>query len=192
LLTEGEWSPPRAGGYAIELWVQADLPSPGAFGQTALVGLIAKDIRNATNHVSYLELAGRGWRSPHEPCAVRFLDRWPAAMTGGTDVFSRRTVVPSLWHHVVGQKSGDTLELYVDGERVGTSPAKLNADGPEGAATTPCYLLVGRLKQFSLPPNMSEVRPFEGRLDELAVYDRPLSLEEIRRHARARVAGVTP
>jgi hypothetical protein len=190
-LMDGEWAPPRADGYAIELWVQADLPSPGAFGQTALVGLIDKNMRTASKHVAYLELAGRGRRVAHEPCAVRFLDRWPAAQTGGTDVFSRRIVVPSLWHHVVGQKSGDTLELYVDGEQVGTSPAKLNADTPEDA-TTPCRLLVGRLKQFSLPPHMSEVRPFEGRLDELAVYDHPLSLEEIRRHARARVAGATP
>jgi hypothetical protein len=187
-LMDGEWSPPRTRGYAIEVWVQADLPSPGAFGQTALVGLMAKDVRNATNHVAYLELAGRGRRVAHEPCAVRFLDRWPAAMTGGTDVFSRRTVVPSLWHHVVGQKSGDTLELYVDGEPVGNSPAKPDANGPEDdAKTTPCRLLVGRLKQWSLPPHVSEIRPFEGRLDELAVYDRPLTPEEIRRHAGLRV-----
>jgi hypothetical protein len=181
-LMDGEWTPPRAHGYAIEVWVQADLPSPGAFGQTALVGLIAKDWRKATNHVAYLELAARGRRVPHEPCAVRFLDRWPAAMTGGTDVFSRRAVVPSLWHHVVGQKSGETLELYVDGECVGTSEAK-----EDGA--TACRLLVGRLKLWSLPPEMSEIRPFEGRLDELAVYDRPLTPEEIRRHAGLRAAA---
>jgi hypothetical protein len=81
------------------------------------------------------------------------------------------------------------LELYVDGEQVGTSPAKLNADGPGDAATTPCRLLVGRLKQWSQPPHMSEVRPFEGRLDELAVYDHPLTPEEIRRHTRLRAAG---
>jgi hypothetical protein len=192
LLMDGEWAPPRADGYAIEVWVQADLPSPGAFGQTALVGLIAKDERKASNHVAYLELTARGRRSPHEPCAVRFLDRWPAAMTGGVDVFSRRTVVPSLWHHVVGQKSGDTLELYVDGECVGTSPAKQDAQGPEDAMTTACRLLVGRLKQRSLPPNASEIRAFEGRLDELAVYDRPLTPDEIRRHARLRAVGPAP
>jgi hypothetical protein len=183
-LMDGEWAPPRADGYAIELWVQADLPSPSAFGQTALVGLIDKDNRDASKHVAYLELAGRGRRSPHEPCAVRFLDRWPAAMTGGTDVFSRRTVVPSVWHHLLGQKSGDTLELYVDGERVGHSPVKPEEQDPDGAATVPCRLLVGRLKQWSLPPLMSEIRPFEGRLDELAVYDHPLGPEDIRRHAR--------
>jgi hypothetical protein len=184
LLMDGEWTPPRAGGYAIELWVQADLPSRDAFGQTALVGLIGKDERLASNHVSYLELAGRGRRFPHEPCAVRFLDRWPAAQSGGSDVFSRRTVVPCLWHHVVGQKSGKQLELYVDGERVGTSPASPDEVSPEDPATTACRLLVGRLKQRSLPPDMSEVRSFEGRLDELAVYDRALTPEEISRHAR--------
>src|SRR5262249_12302787 len=31
LLMRGEWTPPRAGGYAIELWVQADLPGRDAF-----------------------------------------------------------------------------------------------------------------------------------------------------------------
>ncbi len=191
-LMDGEWAPSRADGYAIELWVQADLPSLHAFSQTALVGLIAKDERWASNHVSYLELGARSRRFPHEPCTVRFLDRWPAAMTGGSDVFSRREVVPSQWHHFVGQKSGKTLELYVDGERVGTSPASPDGEGPGGAATTACRLLVGRLKQRSLPPHYSEIRPFEGRLDELAVYNHPLKPEEIRRHAGLRNGPVAP
>jgi hypothetical protein len=181
-LMDGVWAPPRAGGYAVEVWVQADLPSPSAFAQTALVGLIERDSAEAEKHLAYLELTARGRRSPHEPCAVRFLDRWPADVWGGVDVFSRRTVVPSLWHHVVGQKSGERLELYVDGECVGTSPVKLNAGDAADAATAPCYLLVGRLKQWHQHP--SEVRAFEGRLDELAIYDRPLTPEEIRRHAR--------
>jgi hypothetical protein len=182
---DGEWTPPRAHGYAIELWVQADMPSPNAYGQTALVSAIAKDDSKATNHLAYLELAARGRRIPHEPCNVRFLDRWPAAMTGGVNVFSRRTVVPSLWHHLVGQKSGDTLELYVDGEQISTSSATPCLQGAEDV-TTPCLLVVGRLKRFSRPPEMSEIRPFEGRLDELAVYNRPLTLEEIAGHAQLR------
>jgi hypothetical protein len=186
LLVDGDWAPPRAAGYALEVWVQADLPSPKAFGQTALIGLIDKEDGKTENHLAYLELTARGRRSPHEPCAVRFLDRWPASTSGGADVFSRRTLVPSLWHHVVGQKSGDTLELYIDGERVGTSPAK----GTEDPATAACRLLVGRLKRRSHPPFTSEVRAFEGRLAELAVYDRPLTAEEVRRHAQLRAAGV--
>ena len=187
LLMDGAWAPPRADGYAIELWAQADVPSPGAFAQTALVGLIDRAGGEADKHLAYLELTARGRRSPHEPCAVRFLDRWPADVTGGADVFSRRTVVLSQWRHLVAQKAGDTLELYVNGERVGTSPVKPNARDPRDAATTRCSLLVGRLKERHQHP--AEVRAFEGRLDELAVYDRPLTPEEIRRHAslRARV-----
>ena len=100
--------------------------------------------------------------------------------------------MPCLWHHVVGQKSGKMLELYVDGEQVGTSPASPDAVSPEDPATTACRLIVGRLKQRSLPPEISEIRPFEGRLDELAVYDRPLTPEEISRHARYRTGDVTP
>jgi hypothetical protein len=183
-LMDGEWAPPRADGYAIEVWVQADMPSPNAFGQTALVGLIDREEPKAERHLAYLELTARGRRSPHEPCAVRFLDRWPAAVQGGADVFSRRSVVTSQWHHVVAQKAGGTLELYLDGECVGTTPAKQNDQDPEDEVTTPCQLLVGRLKQHRNHP--SEVRAFEGRLDELAVYDRPLSPEEIRRHASLR------
>jgi len=155
--------------------------------RAALVGLIAKDAsKTEEKHLAYLELAGRGRRSSHEPCAIRFLDRWPAATSFGANVVSRRNMVPSLWHHVVGQKAGDTLELYVDGEQVGTSPVKLNAQDAGDAATTACRLLVGRLKQRSHAPFTNEVRAFEGRLDELAVYDRALSPEEIRRHARLR------
>src|SRR5262249_13876824 len=81
-LVGGEWAPPRRGGYAVELWVQADLPSPRAFGQTALVSLIAKDDGRPEKHLAYLELTARGRRSPHEPCAVRFLDRWPVDVWG--------------------------------------------------------------------------------------------------------------
>jgi Concanavalin A-like lectin/glucanases superfamily len=183
-LLDGVWTPPRSEGYAIEVWVQADIPTPKAQGRSALVGLIDREDGQTENHLAYLELTARGRRSPHEPCTVRFLDRWPAATSGGADVFSRRTVVTSLWRHVVGQKNGDTLELYVDGELVGTSPAKLNAQAPEDAATTACRLLVGRLKQRSLPPAETEIRAFEGLLDELAVYNRALTPEEIRRHAR--------
>ena len=65
---------------------------------------------------------------------------------------SRRSVVPSIWHHIVGQKSSDVLELNVDGECVGTTPAK--ADPPDdGDVTTACRLLVGRLKQRRGPPS---------------------------------------
>jgi Concanavalin A-like lectin/glucanases superfamily len=187
LVMEGEWMHSRANGYAIEVWVQPSQLGLNLPGSTALVSAIARTDGPEEKHVSLLELIARGRRSVHEPCAVRFLDRWPAARIGGADAFSRRSFVPSQWHHVVGQKSGDILQLYVDGELVGTSPARLNFADPDGAA--PCRVLVGRLKQLSIPPHYTEIRPFEGRLDELAIYDRPLTVAEIRRHVALRAAN---
>jgi hypothetical protein len=191
-LLEDTWTPPRADGYAIELWVLADLPSPNALGQTALVSLIAADEPEAENHLAYLELSARGQRSPHEPCAVRFLDRWPPAQWGGANAITRRAVVTSLWRHVVGQMVGDHLEVYVDGECVGKSPLKASGKEAADAVTTACRLLVGRLKQRSHPPFASEIRAFVGRLAELAVYDHPLTAEEIRLHAGLGKAAVAP
>jgi hypothetical protein len=187
LVMEGEWMHSRANGHAIELWVQPSQLGLNLPGSTALVSAIARMDGPDEKHIALLELIARGRRSVHEPCAVRFLDRWPAARTGGVDVFSRRSFVPSQWHHVVGQKSGDILQLYVDGELVGTSPARFNFADPDGTAQ--CRVLVGRLKQLSIRPHYSEIRPFEGRLDELAIYDRPLSDAEIRRHVALRTAS---
>jgi hypothetical protein len=181
LLMDGAWSPPRGQGYALEVWVQAD-----ALGRNALVSLIDRAEGPQEHHVALLELTARSQRSPFEPCALRFLDRWPPGLSGGVNVFSRRTFIPALWHHVVGQKAGDTLELYIDGRLVASSPAA--PPPPDAAAvTTPCWLLVGRLKQRSLPSVTSETRPFEGRIDELAVYERPLTAAEIRRHSQLRM-----
>jgi hypothetical protein len=185
LLMDADWAPPRAGGYAIEVWVQAELPSPSGVSLTSLVSLIDKDDAHIEKHEAYLELAGRGRRSPHEPCAVRFVDRWPPSTCCGVDVLSRRSLVPSWWHHLLAQRVGDSIELYVDGEQVGSSSSKLNADDNK-QSTTACRVLVGRLKQRAQPPCLNEIRAFEGRLAELALYDRPLTLEEIRRHVHLR------
>src|SRR5207302_5746649 len=128
----------------------------------------------------------RSLRTPFEPCAVRFLDRWPPGEAGGVNVFSRRAFVPALWHHLVAQKTGSALELYLDGRLAGSSPPGADSADPEHV-TTPCRLLVGRLKQWPVPVN-NQIRPFEGRMDELAIYERPLTVEEIRHHARQRLA----
>jgi hypothetical protein len=192
LLMDGTWTPPRMGGFAIELWIQADLPSPRATAHAAIVSLIADDGAKVENHLAYLELAAHGRRSPHEPTTIRFLDRWPADTFGGSNVFSRRNVVLSVWRHVLVQKNGEVIEIYVDGQCFGTSSAVLSAKGPDDPATTACRLLVGRLKKRIEPSFPDENRGFEGRIDELAIYDYALSPAEIRRHAQLRVGAICP
>jgi hypothetical protein len=49
-------------------------------------------------------------------------------------------------------------------------------------AAEACRFLVGRLKPVPGPQGRVHSRPFVGRIDELALYNRPLSALEVRRH----------
>jgi hypothetical protein len=177
LVLDGSWTPPRARGYAIELWAL-----PEEFNASTVVSLNARAREPTEDHTLILELTGLSHHLLHDPCRVRYLDRWPPGGSGGVNLFSRRMYIPYRWHHLVAQRILDRLELYTDGELDGTA----QADADE--ATTACRLLVGRLKTEP-QTNVYQVRPFVGRLDELAIYDHPLSPEEIRRHYALGTAG---
>src|SRR5581483_5680953 len=176
LVLDGSWTPPPRG-YAVELWALSE-----QFNVSTLVSLTDRAKEQAQDHTLLLEMTGLSHHLLHDPCRVRYLDRWPAGWSGGVNVFSRRMYIPYRWHHLVAQKIGDRLELYLDGELQGTAQADL------GEATAACRLLVGRLKTGP-QPNAYQVRPFVGRLDELAVYDRALAPADIRRHYELGTAG---
>jgi hypothetical protein len=72
--------------------------------------------------------------------------------------------IPHRWHRLVARKLGGRMELYIDG--VPAPPISSHS-----AAAGACRFLLGW-----------GYRPFVGRIDELALDDRPLSAEEIRRH----------
>jgi hypothetical protein len=112
----------------------------------------------------------------YKPASVRFLLRWPFNTAAGANTFSRDVYVPRRWHHVVAQRDGDQMELYVNGV-LGRS-VTLDPDRPARS----CYLVVGRRTRDVHDPR--DVRSFVGRLDELALYDHPLSDEQIRSHYR--------
>lgn len=177
LLMDDTWTPPRQAGFAVEAWVLPEEVNVGA-----VVGLTARADEPGQKHIFLLELAGRGHHLVHEPCTIRYLDRWPAAYEGGVNTFSRRMYVPYRWHHVVAQRVDDRMELYLNGELTGTT----SIDPAD--ATTACRLLVGRLRRGA-QQSLNQIRPFIGRLDELAVYEHPLPPEEIRRHFELGSAG---
>ncbi|TMF75272.1 MAG: LamG domain-containing protein, partial [Chloroflexi bacterium] len=72
------------------------------------------------------------------------------------------------WSHVVGTFDGSTLRLYVNGALVATSAAA----GPLNSASGPSF--IGRLGQ--------SLYPFQGSLDEVAVFPVALSAERVRAH----------
>jgi hypothetical protein len=165
---EGPWQPTWRPGYAVELWCLSV-----GISTATLASMPAPD---TGNHCFLLELTAR--TGPlHKPASVRLLHRWPPGWSGGDNVYSQDPYVPYRWHHVVGQINGARMELFVDGEPApGLSVAPDHAD-------LPCQFLLGRLTTKP-GSGVSIDRPFVGRLDEVALYDRPLAVEEIREHHR--------
>jgi hypothetical protein len=180
LIMDDSWAPPRGTGYAVEAWV---LPEEVSMG--TLVSLTSRTDEPAQKHVYIMELAGRGHHLVHDPCVARYLDRWPPSHGGGVNVFSREKYVPYRWHHLVTCRLPDRLELYMNGELVGSTSAD------PGDPTTPCRVMLGRLKHGA-QPGIDQERPFVGRLDEVAVYDHPLTPEEVRRHYELGAGGSAP
>ena len=63
-------------------------------------------------------------------------------------------------------------------------PAAASATKVYGTELTieACRLLIGRLKPVPRREGQIHSRPFVGRIDELALYNRPLTAEEVRLH----------
>jgi hypothetical protein len=174
--TDGLWELAGTPGHAVELWFSAE-----GYRGASLIGLYPPATKADTSsffkysHCFLLETIGRGGHSLHKPASVRFLDRSPD-VKAGDNVYSEKVYLPHRWHHVVAQKVGDWIELFFDG--VPGQPLQLMPDHPDVS----CRLVVGRRAPATEEPN--EPRPFVGRLDELAIYDHPLSAEDVRSHFR--------
>jgi hypothetical protein len=177
LYTDGLWELPRAPGHAVELWFL-----PDGIRDATLVGLYPpKDYLGPGKHGRFihtflLELTAHERGSLFKPASIRFLHRWPLDTRIGNNLVSERLYIPGRWHHVVAQKNGERLELFLDGELESVMP--LQPDHP----TRSCRLVVGRRNPD--PLESRDERCFVGRTDELAVYGRPLTAEEVQHHYR--------
>jgi hypothetical protein len=166
LRAEGSWMPPED--FAIELWFAST-----AFHNSTLAVVQAM----APDHgdLAMVELTRRNPATPLRPGRVRFLYRWPPGGTDGVNLHSSPLYVPYRWQHLVCQRRGGTLEMYLDGEPVGET-------GLQGLEQTiASSIRFGRLNEERHSPN---ARQFQGRMAELAIYERALSHEEIQQHAQ--------
>jgi hypothetical protein len=185
LTTDGLWELARRPGHAVEFWFSAD-----GFHRAALISLFPpRDLLPPEQawryfHTSLVELTVRGRQSLHKPATVRFLHAWPLEIRSETNIYSPGLYVPGRWHHVVIQRDGDRMEIYFDGVPGRSRP--IEPDYP----TLSCHLVVGRRTPDPLATHDS--RSFVGRLDELAIYDHPLSAEEVRHHFDLAAPGRRP
>ncbi|HEY1186393.1 MAG TPA: LamG-like jellyroll fold domain-containing protein [Gemmata sp.] len=168
-LATGPWAP-AGRDYAVECWVMSR-----TVRQSALVGLVAgTDAPRLDLFGVLLELTGQPplYRLPSR--TIRALHRMPVGPAGGVNQFAPVQYLPYRWYHLVTQRTGDRLELYVNGTRVAVGASL-------GPALPPCRVLLGAL--YATPDGKACFhRPFVGTLDEVAVYGRSLSPVAIRRH----------
>ena len=86
------------------------------------------------------------------------------------------SVTAGEWHHVVGTYDGATMVIYIDGNPVGTTPFRASSS----PSTAPLY--IGQRYTFS------EI--FYGSIDEVAIYNRALSLSEVQQHYQNGLDGL--
>ncbi|MBL9201228.1 MAG: hypothetical protein JNL39_12020 [Opitutaceae bacterium] len=141
--------------YTVSLWLWNGMPAAGravsgwAFSRGPDHGLAA--------HGDHL---GVGGKSGHTGRLVFFSGSDPAATVGG------KTEVPRWsWHHVALVRDGDTVRVYLD--------AQLEIETRSPAPRTPVADL------FHFGGRSDNDSNWEGRLDEVAVFDRPLSAAEV-------------
>ena len=127
----------------------------------------------------YKQLAGE-WES--YPGRICFINRT-------TESFSSSPYAVRKWQHLVATRNQTVMRLYADGRLIATDE---NAEDLGRGIR----VLMGQL----YPPSKfvrDEVtaRLFVGELDEIALYDRPLSEDEVQRHlqlARPDLRNVSP
>jgi hypothetical protein len=169
---DGTWAPAGDPGYAVELWFVTE-----AISHAALASLLEPTDPSHVKHQFITELTALTRQTLHPPAAVRFLHRWPPDSAGGVNVYTEVHYVPYRWHHLVAQTDVERMELYLDGTLAESVPISRDR------ASQPGLLLLGRLSKV---PNdhWCLSRPFVGQMDEVAIYDHPLSADEVRDHFR--------
>ena len=95
---------------------------------------------------------------------------------------------PSLnvWHHVVGIAMGGSPsynKLYLDGVLVNTTTYASGSLGPGGMGCPNDPFKIGEMTDFRSGDN------FKGTMDEVALYNRELTLSEIQQHYRAGIVS---
>ncbi|MFG3382222.1 LamG-like jellyroll fold domain-containing protein [Streptomyces sp. NPDC047999] len=104
---------------------------------------------------------------------------WLSGVTGATPITSSTAVTDNEWHHVVLSGSDDIQHLYLDGVRIGELKGRI-AD--QALAYSYLGAGFGSSGWMGVPEGTYY---FTGDLDEAALYDRPLTAEQVADHYRA-------
>jgi hypothetical protein len=139
--------------YTISLWFRVDNGS----GQRDIFSAYAVGVA----HGILLEMQADG--------TLRYLHRYPLGTGGGTNIYTTTTYDDGAWYHAAMVKSVDTIALYINGELLDTATdtSEFNPGDMFGVALG------------CLDDERGLARMFPGAMDDVRIYDRPMSQEEI-------------
>jgi hypothetical protein len=167
LIVDESWDEVLDGDFSLEAWIK-----PSHYHLGSIMGFIGEfdwlDRRN--KHGVLLEVNGTSQPSDiHQPHRLRFLHRATLGVQGGVSCYSDASYEPRRWQHVVAVRAGATLRLYLNGELVQQceDPSRMSLG---------LQLVMGQLYTETVE------RFFIGHIDEVAIYDRALPDDEVRRH----------
>ena len=151
--------------FSIEFWMKR-LPPPPDFDTENNEVIVGRDDDDKTNRLHW-------WVGVHNESGYAcFVLKDSSGETIGYLV-GDTDLADDVWHHVVAVRNAieDQIFLYVDGELADSTTDKIYYT--DGFASSTAPLNIGHLLGSY---------HFSGTIDEVALYDKALSLEEIQQH----------
>lgn len=153
--------------FSVEFWVRTDRMHWGTF--FGLLPVTQADPEKES-HLCVIEYANQT-NVVHRPATIRMLYRYPpTTYDGGKNIFTPNSCTPGIWTHIVAVKTSDSIRLYCNGQ------LQINLDDLDFDDTSPYNAVLGQLD------SVRPMRQFEGQLDEVAIYEKALTEEQIRQH----------
>lgn len=173
----GLWPKEPLDQYTVELWVKPELYHHGE------IFCMHERIQNDDGRYSHtmmletLATLGAHWKGnlrSRTHNSLRFVHRTPASGSSydGSSVVSKKPYRVRNWQHLAAIKQEGQMALWLDG--------RLSAEAPDPSPLNPnMQIVMGQLYLSSAE------RRFVGQVDEVAVYDRALSPDELQKHIQA-------
>jgi len=139
--------------YTMAFWFRVD----GGTGQRDILSAYAVGVQ----HGILLEMQAGG--------TLRYLHRYPLGTGGGTNIYTTTTYDDGAWYHAAMVKAQNKITLYINGEEVDSTgdTSEFNPGDTFGVALG------------ILDDERGLARMFPGAMDDVRIYDRPMSAEEI-------------
>ncbi len=146
------------GSLTVSAWIKTSSSERG--------GIVRKNNLSSWNPVYELEVNNNGNGK------IRFLIQ---DNSGGVDFLSSQSVNDGKWHLVTGtyDESTEEARIYIDGSLDSSTTATIADADTSGA------LQIGRMAQASTSTTNSDTAYFDGKIDEVRIYNRSLSQDQI-------------